>query len=83
MPTPPPAELGQQRDVHDPDLAVAAVDVEPPGGLAVDLDDVEARAGVVLAVVRVLRVELRARNAVLLRVRPTARARAPPSRVLA
>ena len=43
-----PAEGGRERDVHDPDVLLAAVHVEPPGGLAVDLDHVERRPRVVL-----------------------------------
>ena len=52
------AELGEESDVHEADLALAAVDVEPAGGLAVGEHDVERRAGVALAVPGVLRREL-------------------------
>src|SRR5829696_666927 len=52
------AMLREQGDVHDPDLVLPARDVQAAGRLAVDLDHVERRAVVVLAVVRVLRVEL-------------------------
>jgi hypothetical protein len=66
----PSAVFGQERDVDDPDLARAAVDVEAPGRLAVDEDDVEGRLGVRLAIPRILRVELRAEEGFLLGVVP-------------
>ena len=57
--------LGQQRDVDDPDLALAPVQIETPGRLAVDLDDLEGGVRVVLAVPPVLGVELGAEDRVL------------------
>jgi hypothetical protein len=62
--------LGQKRDVDDPDLRWAAMEVEPACGLARDDDDVEARLRVGLAVPRVLCLELRAQERLLLRVVP-------------
>jgi hypothetical protein len=52
---PPPSEGRQQRDVHDPDVARAPVHVEPARPLPLHLDDVECGAGIVAAVVGVLR----------------------------
>ena len=54
------AERRQQRDVDDPQVAGASVDVQPPGGSTVDLDHVEGALGVGPAVLRVLGVELHA-----------------------
>jgi hypothetical protein len=62
--------LGQKCDVDDAELARAAVDVEAPGRLPLDEDDVEARLGVGLPVPRVLGVELRAQERLLLRFVP-------------
>jgi len=60
----------RQRDVHDADLAPAAVDVEPSRRLAVDLDDVERRVAVMPAIVRILRLELLREERGLLLVGP-------------
>src|SRR5205807_10347208 len=62
--------LRQERDVDDPHLGVAPVNVETPGRLAVDDDHLEAGVRVVLAPPSVLRVELAAKKRVLLRVVP-------------
>ena len=43
-PMPTAAELRQQRDVDDPQVAGPAVDVQPAGGSTVDLDHVEGAA---------------------------------------
>ena len=58
VPIPRPRNDGVSSDVHDPDVARPAVYVQPARRHAAELDDVERRTGVVLAVVGVLRVEL-------------------------
>src|SRR5205823_1124060 len=69
-PDPVAAVFGQERDVDDPDLARATVNVEAPSRLAVDDNDIEARICVVLAPPSVLRGELAAQEGVLLGVVP-------------
>ena len=63
-------ELRQQRDVGDPDVLVAAIDVEAPDGSPVKLDHQELAVGVVLLVVRPLRGELHVEEPTFLLVGP-------------
>jgi hypothetical protein len=68
------AELGKEGDVDDANLVSPACDVEPPGRLPADEDDVERRAVVVLPVVRVLGVERPSRRTPLSAQRQSTRA---------
>ena len=64
------ADLGDERDVDDPDVLLAAIDVEPADGPSLQLDDQERAAGVVLLVVRLLRRELHVEEPAFLLVGP-------------
>ena len=67
---PAAAVFRQQADVDDAHLVLPARHVETAARLAVDLDDLEAGAGVVLLVPGVLRLELLAHERLLLLRRP-------------
>jgi hypothetical protein len=64
------AMAGEQGDVHELDLVRPPVNVETSGRGALDGDDEKGRVGELLAVVRVLRLELGPQKRGLLFVRP-------------
>ena len=57
-PDPGAAMFRQQRDVHDPDLALPMRDVQPPDRNSVALDYLKRCAGIIFPVMRALRIEL-------------------------
>ncbi len=69
----PTPKRRQKGDVHDPDLILPMIDVKTACGLFFDLNDEELRGGVMLAVMRILRVKLLGTEGGFLLIAPASR----------